>query len=1066
MTIKYRDIQLKQSDKFNEKLDKRFPVRAVIVDSQGNDSGAGDIWADRNARRVWIREVGTASPSQVPCYNIRPTIGLGVLVGYELYSNVRQVLRSDTDFLGPTNPTGTSYESPDQDDFRPGGRLQLWLASKLIEPLATYPNTTGLMVNVVSGYYPYDSVRTFFAGQTNIDLSASQPAGPNEHRLVGLYLDSGNALQTVDGTAVSTAIDAPEPTWPDGAFQLSVVLLDDTQTSIGFSIDTDPDNDVFDRRMVWADINSFNSWPFDDIFTISSSNTYADFTSIAAAIASGLVGTRDGLVLDAESFSSTTSTTLSVLTMTLSGGLGQPEVTSSVSNDFTLSITNVGNVLRYLQVAHTAAGALSGSIKSNQDGSFYDHLRTVKTTGAATTSVGIWIYGGNSSGHIIQDCDISVAAGTTKYGILIDTAACNVVIEGGQISAATADIRVNHASANVTLKGPQLKSGGLSVAAGTVKGWYFDSNGNQIFVNGSGQSGGVWLQDASTELKTHYQSTSLGAALSAALVAAATGDIIKLEAGTYTLSSGETVSTSGISIVADSPGGVTVTNATASSQTFNVTGDNVTFRNFTVTQTGTGGGPTSVIAFSGNNFTLDNCPLTKTGAATLATGLYQYGGTGAKVFNPNITTSGGTTNYGFYNTIATGAIEFYGGKISGSTRDIFGDITTSTLDTYGTILEHGTVSYDGIYPRPNVLPVPTPPILINGTAIIAQRGTSFATAADGTYPVDRVGYFKSGTMVHTLSQSTSVPTIAVSGYQFPYSIKADCTTADGTIAAGDYTFFRYIIEGYDWLKISQQQWTIPFWVYGTKTGTHCFAVSNSGSDRSYVAEYTINTTNTWEFKTITVPASPSAGTWDYTNGIGARLIWTLAGGSTFQTTAGSWQTGNYFSTSNQVNACDSTSNDFQLIIGDPVPGPYARPMIPNPFGTYQALRSACLRYAYTLDASLNSVNVGQGAKTATTTINILFQHPVPMRTTPALTHNITGYTGGAPGTTTIAIVDYAANAFYTITGALTVALSNANTTYTSILFTAGTSWNGTAGDLSAMRIGPSVVATLAPSDYS
>ncbi len=35
-------------------------------------------------------------------------------------------------------------------------------------------------------------------------------------------------------------------------------------------------------------------------------------------------------------------------------------------------------------------------------------------------------------------------------------------------------------------------------------------------------------------------------------------------------------------------------------------------------------------------------------------------------------------------------------------------------------------------------------------------------------------------------------------------------------------------------------------------------------------------------------------------------------GSTYQCAANSWQTGNYLGTSNQVNSCDSTANNFHL----------------------------------------------------------------------------------------------------------------------------------------------------------
>jgi hypothetical protein len=87
---------------------------------------------------------------------------------------------------------------------------------------------------------------------------------------------------------------------------------------------------------------------------------------------------------------------------------------------------------------------------------------------------------------------------------------------------------------------------------------------------------------------------------------------------------------------------------------------------------------------------------------------------------------------------------------------------------------------------------------------------------------------------------------------------------------------------------------------------------NSGNDRSYISEYTINTTNTWEYKTITVSASPSAGTWDYINGVGLTVRWVIASGSTFHTTAGAWQTGNFLSTVNQVNGVNTGATDFRI----------------------------------------------------------------------------------------------------------------------------------------------------------
>ena len=259
MSISYRDVTYKQDNRFGKKVDLTKVIKATIVDSLGNDSGSGEIWADRLARRVWVRELGTAGSSQVPCYNITPVIGLGVILGYEIGSNTREVLRTDKEFLGPTNTTGTSYEAPNNTDFGPGGRLQLWIASKLITPLATFPDN-GLAVKVVSGDYPYNGTRVTFAGQVGVTLT--QNPNPGEHYYAGLYLDSANTLQVIYGTSIAVAGDPPEPAWPAGAFRLSVVRVNNTQTSITLALDTSSTNDIFDRRMAWSDEQS---GPLDDI---------------------------------------------------------------------------------------------------------------------------------------------------------------------------------------------------------------------------------------------------------------------------------------------------------------------------------------------------------------------------------------------------------------------------------------------------------------------------------------------------------------------------------------------------------------------------------------------------------------------------------------------------------------------------------------------------------------------------------------------------------------------------------------------------------------------------------
>jgi hypothetical protein len=200
----------------------------------------------------------------------------------------------------------------------------------------------------------------------------------------------------------------------------------------------------------------------------------------------------------------------------------------------------------------------------------------------------------------------------------------------------------------------------------------------------------------------------------------------------------------------------------------------------------------------------------------------------------------------------------------------------------------------------------------NGNFDFWQKGTSFAAIATNTRFVDGFGYGNTSTAVHTASRSTDVPTLAQSGFQSTYSALIDCTTADASVGAGDSTVLFQMLEGFNWAQLINRTVTFSFWVKATKTGTYCVFFQTNSSSRSYVAEYTVNSTATWENKTISITLNPSGGTNDFINGIGLYLGFCLMGGSTYQTTAGAWQNGGFYCTSNQVNACDSTSNDFRV----------------------------------------------------------------------------------------------------------------------------------------------------------
>jgi hypothetical protein len=229
--------------------------------------------------------------------------------------------------------------------------------------------------------------------------------------------------------------------------------------------------------------------------------------------------------------------------------------------------------------------------------------------------------------------------------------------------------------------------------------------------------------------------------------------------------------------------------------------------------------------------------------------------------------------------------------------------------------------------------------IINGKMEIAQRGTSFAAIASSAYSLDRwtPGYATSA--VTTISQQSDVP----SNNEFQSSLRIAVTTADTSIAAGDGYGIEQKIEGYNVRDLIGRTFTLSFWVRSSKTGIHCVSLRNSGNDRSYVAEYTINAANTWEQKSITVNGGLiTAGTWNWTNGVGINLRFELACGSTFHTTANAWQTGLFLGTANQVNCLDSNTNIFAITGVQLEVGSVATPFEHRPFGAELAL---CQRYA-------------------------------------------------------------------------------------------------------------------------
>jgi len=317
---------------------------------------------------------------------------------------------------------------------------------------------------------------------------------------------------------------------------------------------------------------------------------------------------------------------------------------------------------------------------------------------------------------------------------------------------------------------------------------------------------------------------------------------------------------------------------------------------------------------------------------------------------------------------------------------------------------HGTVSDNTV-----VLDRRTDkPIIINGDMQVAQRATSVTGVTSSAYrTVDRF-HINIDTMgTWTITQADDAPT----GSGFQHSLKLDCTTADGSPAAGDNITVNTRLEGQD-LQLfkkgtsSAEKFTVSFWVKATKTGTHILELDDNDNGRSISQAYTISSSNTWEKKVLTFDAD-TTGAFGNDNGSSLRLFWWVGAGSNFTsgTLATSWaSTTNANRAVGQVNNADSTDNNWYITGVQLEVGEFdANSIAPFQHESYGDNLASCERYfqkSYPQGTPVgNAANTGRyyfilGADTATRNKGKAVALSPSMRAAPTVTfYNDSGTSG-------------------------------------------------------------------------
>jgi len=204
-------------------------------------------------------------------------------------------------------------------------------------------------------------------------------------------------------------------------------------------------------------------------------------------------------------------------------------------------------------------------------------------------------------------------------------------------------------------------------------------------------------------------------------------------------------------------------------------------------------------------------------------------------------------------------------------------------------------------------------LIINGAMAIAQRGTSFSGLGTApTYTLDRWRFSDSANPParYTATQSSDAP----SG--FASSLKYEVTTADSAVDADELQNVDYFIEAQDLQQLDYgssgaKDITLSFWVKCSVAQNFGFRFQHEDGGGGYTKSYAVNSANTWEYKTLTLPGN-TATNFANDNGRGFRLRWGMCAGANYTgSDSTAWSTGTIFG--QQENTwVGTTGNTWQI----------------------------------------------------------------------------------------------------------------------------------------------------------
>lgn len=291
--------------------------------------------------------------------------------------------------------------------------------------------------------------------------------------------------------------------------------------------------------------------------------------------------------------------------------------------------------------------------------------------------------------------------------------------------------------------------------------------------------------------------------------------------------------------------------------------------------------------------------------------------------------------------------------------------------------------------------------IINGGMVIDQRnGGGSVTPTGDAYTLDRWTTWTYQASKFSVQQNAGsiTPPAGFTNY-------LGCTSTSAySVPSGEGFAMMQKIEGYNiadlgWGTIGALSVTLSFWVRSSLTGIFGGALNNSAQNRSYPFSYTINSANTWEYKTITI-AGDTSGTWLTTSGAGILLKFGLGVGSTLSGTAGAWANASYSSATGATSVVGTSGATFYITGVQLEAGSVASQFEYRQYGTELNL---CQRYYQRQTGGGRHFIAGNGGVNSCYPTAFLVQ---TLRSTPTFSYSavgdfvIEGLTGGGQSTCT------------------------------------------------------------------